>query len=167
MIIIETERLYLQETTAQDAPFILELLNTPTYLKFIGDRGVKNLEDAKAYIAERFTAVYQRLGYGFYLTKRKVDDQPIGIFGLVKRDGLTDVDIGFALLPEFAGKGYGYEGASAVMEYAKNFLGIKRLSAITVPYNQPSIKLLEKLGMKFDRMVHIPNDEEELMLFVK
>lgn len=165
MIILETERLYFCKTTADDAPFILEILNSPTYLRYIGDRGVRTLDDARAYIEERFTAVYQRQNYGFYTAKLKSNDQPIGTFGVIKRDNLPDVDIGYALLPKFIGQGFGFEGASAIMDYARNTLGFKKLLAITVEYNHASIKLLEKLGFEYERTVRLPDDPEELMLF--
>lgn len=165
MNIIETERLYLRNITLEDAPFVYELLNSPSWIKYIGDRNVKDIKDASEYIANRFLPSYQQFGFGLYLTKRKADDTPIGICGLVKRETLEDVDIGFALLPQFAKQGYAYEAASAVMLYAKNTLDLQRIVAITVSYNHNSIQLLERLGLKFEKTLNIPNDPEELMLF--
>jgi len=135
-------------------------------LRFIGDRGVRTREDARAYILKGPVDMYDRLGFGMYLTALKEEGVPIGICGLVKRDFLADVDIGFALLPGFWGQGYAYEAASAVMEHGKGALGLKRLAAITNPENHSSIRLLEKLGLKFDRMIRTTADGPEIRLFV-
>lgn len=165
MKILETERLYLSNIGLEDAPFVYELLNSPNWLQYIGDRDVKTLEDAKEYIANRFLPSYEQFGFGLYLTILKKDDTPIGICGLVNREGLEDVDLGFAMLPQFTKKGYAFEAASAVMVYAKNTLGLKRIVAITTAKNYNSIKLLERLGLKFEKTVTIPNDPDEMMLF--
>jgi len=109
--------------------------------------------------------MYSRLGFGLYLVELKEEDRPIGICGLIKRDALEDVDIGFAFLPVYWGKGYAYEAASAVMDYGKTDFGLKRLVAITSPDNDASISLLEKLGFRFERMVKLSDKSEELKLF--
>ncbi|HET9212113.1 MAG TPA: GNAT family N-acetyltransferase [Thermoanaerobaculia bacterium] len=166
MKVLETDRLVLRRMSAEDAEFILGLLNEPSWLRYIGDRGVRTLEDARAYILKGPVDMYNRLGFGLYLTELKEGHVPIGICGLVKRDFLEDVDIGFALLPAFWGQGYAHEAASAVMEYAKGALGLKRLVAITNPDNQSSIRLLEKLGFRFDRMIRATADGPEVRLFV-
>jgi len=152
--------------SVDDAEFELRLLNEPSFLRFIGDRGVRTLEDARAYILKGPVDMYERLGFGLYITELKGEGVPIGICGLVKRDFLEDVDIGFALLPGFWGQGYAYEAASAVMEYAQEALGLKRIVAITNPQNHSSIRLLEKLGLKFDRMIRAAADGPEVRLFV-
>ena len=165
MTMIETKRLTLREITTDDAAFILDLLNDPSFLQFIGDRGVRTLNDARDFITSRYIAAYERLGFGLYLTLLKESQTPIGICGLIKRNGLEQVDIGYAFLPQFWLKGYAFESASAVMEYARDTLGLKRILGITTPDNKGSIHVLEKLGMNFERMVKLPEDKEELMLF--
>ncbi|MFL6261593.1 MAG: GNAT family N-acetyltransferase [Thermoanaerobaculia bacterium] len=165
MKVLETERLILRRLSTGDAEFMLGLLNDPSWLRFIGDRGVRTLEDARAYILKGPVDMYDRLGFGLYLTELKDEGVPIGICGLVKRDSLEDVDIGFALLPGFWGQGYAFEAASAVMEYGKNALGLKRIVAITARDNHSSIKLLEKLGLKFERMIRIATGGPEIRLF--
>ena len=165
MNIPETERLTITEMLEADAAFMLELLNSPAWLKYIGDRGVRTLEDAERYILTRIMPSYRQNNFGFYLVKLKDDNASIGICGLVKRDGLDHVDIGFAFLPVYEGRGYGYESASAVMQYAKTTLKLDTIVAITTKDNLPSINLLKKLGLNFKQLVRLPGDEEELMLF--
>jgi len=166
MKVLETDRLVLRRMSVDDAEFMLGLLNEPSWLRFIGDRGVRTLEDARAYVLKGPVDMYDRHGFGLYLTELKGEGVPIGICGLVKRDFLADVDIGFALLPGFWGQGYAYEAAAAVMEYGKEALGLKRIVAITNPENHSSIRLLEKLGLKFDRMIRATADGPEIRLFV-
>jgi RimJ/RimL family protein N-acetyltransferase len=165
MKVLETDRLVLRRMSVDDAEFELRLLNEPSFLRFIGDRGVRTLEDARAYILKGPVDMYERLGFGLYITELKGEGVPIGICGLVKRDFLADVDIGFALLPAFWGQGYAHEAAAAVMEYGKGALGLKRIVAITNPENHSSIRLLEKLGLKFDRMIRATADGPEIRLF--
>ncbi len=163
--ILETSRLLLRELNTGDAAFILTLLNTPTWLKFIGDRGVKNLDDAKNYILNGPVKSYTEKGFGLYLIELKDWTAPIGMCGLIKRDFLPDPDIGFALLPEFEGKGYGYESASAVLSYGRNNLGLQKIAAITVKENVNSIHLLEKIGLREEGTVVYPGTDDELLLF--
>ena len=165
MKVLETERLVLRWLTPADAPFILELLNDPGWLRFIGDRGVRTVEDARSYLLEGTIAMVERLGFGLYLTERKADNMPMGICGLIKRDGLDDVDIGFAFLPAFTCKGYAVEAAIATMAFGKSTFGLKRIVGIASRDNVSSNKLLEKIGLKFERMVRMPRDDEEVMLF--
>ncbi len=165
MKVLETERLILRRLTVEDGEFILELLNEPSWLQFIGDKGVRTLDDARDYILKSLVAMYERRGFGLYLTEIKGEGIPIGICGLIKRDSLEDVDIGFAFLPKFWGKGYAYESASAVMAYGKRTFGLNRIVAITTPDNYGSAKLLEKLGFHFERMVKLSHDSEEVRLF--
>lgn len=165
MKVLETDRLTLRHLSTNDAEFILELLNEPSFLRFIGDKGVRTLADARDYILNGPVAMYNRLGFGLYLTELKEDGAPIGICGLIKRDALEDVDIGFAFLPKFWAKGYAYEAASAVMAYGKDILGLKRIVAITSPDNDASGKLLEKLGMRFERIIRLSEGAEEVRLF--
>ena len=165
MKVLETDRLILRWMSADDAPFILELVNEPSWLHFIGDRGVRTMEDARNYIRNGPIEMYARLGFGLYLTERKEDGAPIGICGLLKRDSLEDADIGFALVPRFWGNGYAYESASAVMAFGKQVLGLKRIVAVTSPGNDRSVRLLEKLGLRFERMIRLSGDADEVQLF--
>lgn len=165
MNIVETERLILRELSTDDAEFILDLLNQPSFIRYIGDRGVRDIEGAKQYILKGAAASYERFGYGLYLTLLKESNVPIGICGLVKRDTLKDADIGFAFLPQYWSKGYAFESASAVLKYAKNTLGLKRILGITTPDNAGSIHVLEKIGLKFENMVRLSKDDVELNLF--
>ena len=165
MKVLETDRLILRWLSTNDAEFILELLNDPAWLQFIGDKGVRTLEDARDYILTGPVEMHARLGFGLYLTELKEGGVPIGICGLIKRDSLDDVDIGFAFLPKFRAKGYAYESASAVMAYGKNVLGLNRIVAITSPDNHASAQLLEKLGFQFERMVRLSDDAQEVKLF--
>ena len=165
MKILETERLTLRLQTTDDADFILELMNDPSWLEFIGDRGLRTVEDAREYIKNGAIRTYEQFGFCFYLVERKEDQSPIGICGFVKRDSLEDVDIGFAFLPQYWGKGYAYEAASATLAYGLDTLGLNRIVAITTQDNHASAKLLEKIGLKFERLVQLSNDPEELRLF--
>lgn len=165
MKVLETERLALRWLTADDAPFILELLNDPAWLRFIGDRGVRTAEQARKYLLNGPIAMVERLGFGLYLTERKSDGVPMGICGLIKRDGLDDIDIGFAFLPQYCGNGYAFEAASAVMVYGKTTFALRRIVGITSSDNPGSIRLLEKLSLKYERMVQLPKDDNETMLF--
>jgi RimJ/RimL family protein N-acetyltransferase len=165
MKVMETDRLVLRWLTPDDAAFILELLNDPSWIRFIGDRGLRTLEEAQNYILTGPMEMYSRRGFGLYLTELKEGNIPIGICGLIKRDSLENVDVGFAFLSKFQSKGYGFEAAAATMAYGIEQLGLKRILAITTMDNQASSKLLEKIGLKFERMVKFPQDTEELKLF--
>ena len=160
----ETDRLVLNNLHITDAPFILELVNTPGWLKYIGDRRIKNIRDAENYITNGPMASYAKNGFGLYLITLKETIASIGICGIIKRDTLEHEDIGFALLPQYAGKGYAFEAASAVLEYARSALGLKKIVAITLEANYKSVNLLTKLGLVFQKMIVSP-DKEELMLF--
>ncbi|GAB4034789.1 GNAT family N-acetyltransferase [Spirosoma gilvum] len=161
----ETDRLLLQKFTVEDAAFILELLNTPAWLRFIGDRGVRTLGDARQYILDGPLRSYEQHGYGPYLVRLKEVDQPIGMCGLFKRDTLEDMDIGFAYLPDHIGKGYGLEAATAVMTFARDVLKASRIVGVVDPKNANSIRLLEKLGLHFERAVRLNGYEEDSWLF--
>ena len=165
MTVVETERLTLRRLELGDAEFILGLLNDPSFLRFIGDKGVRTLDDAREYISNGPVASYERFGFGLYLTERKEDRVPIGICGLLKRESLKDVDVGFAFLPQFWSKGYAFESASAVMAYGRNVLGLTRIVAVTSPDNDASIRLLSKLGLKFESMARLSEDSPEIQLF--
>ncbi|MCC6459876.1 MAG: GNAT family N-acetyltransferase [Saprospiraceae bacterium] len=163
--ILETERLRLREFNLGDAAFFLELVNAPTWLQYIGDRGVRTIADAENYLLNGSIQSYRTFGFGFYLVELKAGDTPIGTCGLVQREGLDDIDIGFALLPQHAGQGYGFEAAAATLRYAREVLGFSRIVAITTVDNRASIRVLEKIGLVYEKRVRLPRDEEELLLF--
>ncbi len=165
MIIASTERLHIRELSVSDSPFILELVNTPTWLKFIGDRGVKNLDDAKAYLKKGPLKSYDDNGFGLYWVGLRDSNLPIGMCGVIKRADFESPDIGFAFLPEYEGKGYGYESASAVLDYCKTEFHLKRILGITLEENTASIHLLEKLGLKFEKKFIYEKTKEELLLY--
>ena len=161
----ETERLILKPTTVLDAFFIYELLNTPKWIKHIGDRNIKSVDDATNYIKNKMTPQLEKLGYSNYTVIRKLDGAKIGSCGLYDRDGLDGIDIGFAFLPQFEKKGYAFESANKLKEVAIKEFEISCIKGITTKENIASQKLLLKLGLKFERMIRIPNDEEELLLY--
>lgn len=165
-MILETERLCLRKLTVDDAEFIFRLLNEPSFIQNIGDKGVRTLEDARGYIRNGPMASYERFGFGLFLVEEKSSGAPIGICGLLKRDALNDVDLGYALLPEFCRKGYAAESASGVMRFAAEKLSLNRVAAIVSPGNERSIRVLEKLGFGFVGMVRLSPDADELKLFV-
>jgi RimJ/RimL family protein N-acetyltransferase len=160
-----TERLALRRLTPEDAPFILELVNTPTWLQFIGDRNVHSLDDARQYILKGPVEAYKKNGTGLYHVSLKEDGAPVGMCGLLKRDILDDLDIGFALLPAYEGKGYAYEAAQATLAHGREDIGLKRVVAFTTAENERSVALISKLGMRFERNFRFPGEENELLLF--
>ena len=164
-MVLETGRLTLREIVDDDAPFILELLNDPSFIENIGDRGVRSLDDARAYIRNGPVTSYGHHGFGLWLVELKQGAVPIGMCGLLRRDVLDDVDIGFAYLPAFQSKGYGFEAARAVLDYARDGLRLQRVVAIVNADNEASARLLEKLGMSFERMVQPFPEEPPLRLF--
>ena len=168
MQIAKTKRLILSKITVEDAPFILELMNTPGWLKYIGDRNIKTVEAAAESIKNNQLKCYETHGFGYYKMQVKAENlKTIGTCGLLKRDNLEHIDIGFSMLPEYHGKGYGFEATSEILKLAKTKFGIKTICAITLPINKPSINLLEKLGLSYQKTVKPFDDNEELLLFVK
>jgi len=161
--ILETERLVLQEFSIDDAEFILSLLNTPGWLKYIGDKNVRSVEYAVDYLEEGPIKSYKENGFGLWLTLLKNNNTPIGMCGLIKRESLDNIDIGFALLPEYSKLGYGYEIAQATINYAKHDLGIDKVVAITDSNNVPSIKLLNKLGLQFEKKLKLSENDIVLL----
>jgi RimJ/RimL family protein N-acetyltransferase len=166
-MVLRTERLLLRRFTVDDAEFILTLLNEPSFLRYIGDKKVRNLEDARQYILNGPVASYERHGFGLYLVELKEQNTPIGMCGLLKRDELPDADIGFALLPSFWNKGLALEAATAVLTEARDTLNLPRILAITSLDNDASIALLERLGFQFDRVMKLSEDREQLRLFTR
>jgi RimJ/RimL family protein N-acetyltransferase len=163
--ILETERTILREIVEADAEFILDLLNQPSFSKYIGDRNVRSIEEARKFIENRFRQSYREHGFGLYAVEIKETNAPIGICGFVRRESLPDADIGFAFLPQYEKKGYAFESADAVMKYGREVLGLKRVLAITSQNNENSGKLLAKINFKFERLIELPHDAEELKLF--
>lgn len=164
MIVIRTDRLVLRQLDLQDAEFILELLNEAQFLRFIGDKGVRTPDDARAYILKGPRDSYERNGFGLYAACL-LDGTPAGICGLVRREGLADVDVGFAFLARHCAQGYAVESASAVLVHARQVLRLQRIVAITSPENFGSIAVLERIGLKFERMVRLAEHSAELKLF--
>jgi RimJ/RimL family protein N-acetyltransferase len=163
---IETARLSLTPLGDDDGAFIIRLLNEPSFLRYIGDRGVRTLGDARRYIREGPVAGYALHGHGLMRVGLKPDGTPIGICGVLRRDTLPEPDLGFSLLPEYWSQGYAHEAAAAVMRHAREVLKLGRVLAITTTDNEPSMRLLDKLGFRFDRLVRLGTDPTELRLFV-
>jgi RimJ/RimL family protein N-acetyltransferase len=163
--VLETERLALRRLAPDDAAFMLELVTDPSWIEFIGDRGLKSVDDARAYVVEKYVDGYERHGFGLYLVALKETGEPLGICGLIKRETLDDVDVGFAFLPRHAGLGYATEAAAASLEHGWRDLGLRRIVAITTPNNVRSIRVLEKVGLRFERTFRMEGDEEELAFY--
>lgn len=161
-VVTTTPRLRLRHLTTNDTAFIVELLNDPSFLSNIGDRGVRTHDDAVGYVENGPGASYAKNGFGLYLVETKDGAAPLGLCGLVKRDTLPDIDIGFAFLPRFRGQGYALEAARATLDEARDRVKLPRLVAIVKPGNVASGRLLVKLGLKFERMIRLPNDALEL-----
>ncbi len=165
MIILKTERLLLRRMTLDDNDFILELLNSSKWIQYIGSRNVDTLEKARDYLASRVLPNYEALGFGFYIIERLDDKVRVGNCGLTLRDGMDHADIGYSLLVQYEGKGYAFEAARAVLKYGFETHNLDHIEAIVTRDNQRSTHLLRKLGMRYKRMIELPNDDEELMLF--
>jgi len=165
MTVLDTERLSLRELTVDDAEFIMMLLNEPSFLRYIGDKKVRNLDDARQYILNGPVASYERHGFGLNCVELRESHTPIGMCGLLKRDELPDPDIGFALLPDFWNKGFAFEAAEAVLKDARERLQIQRILAITSLDNDASINLLKRLGFRFEEVVQLSPNGEQLRLF--
>ena len=162
---LETERLGLREFTSDDAFFIVELLNTQGWLKFIGDRNVKTKEQAIEYLENGPIKSYEENDFGLWMVELKKDKTPIGMCGIIKRESLEHPDIGFAFLPEYFGKGYAFESASATLAYAKEKLGMEKILAITIPENEKSIRLLEKIGLSLEGSIAATAEEKHQLLY--
>lgn len=164
--LIETARLTLRELQAgRDEDFVLRLLMSRGFVDNIGDRGVRDLDDARRYILDGPGASYAQNGYGLWRVARREDDSPIGICGLVRRDGLEAPDVGYAFLEESWGQGYAVEAAAATLDYARRTLGLSVILAITKPGNQASMRVLEKIGLRFKKMITLPGMTEQSTYF--
>jgi RimJ/RimL family protein N-acetyltransferase len=162
---LKTARLILTEFKISDAPFFYELLNDPAFIEFIGDRNIKSVSDAEKYLSERIIPSYAKNGFGFYLVSTNENNVPIGMSGIIDREGLDHIDVGFAFLSKFRGKGYAFEATDAVMKYATDTLKINPIVAITSTNNVKSINLLERLGLHYDKLIQLPNETEKIKLF--
>ena len=165
MVLIETKRLRLREYTIEDAPFSYELMNSEGWLKYIGDRNIKTIPDAVAYIEKYYLPSYELNGHGAYIVILKESGKPIGTCGLYKREDLKHPDVGFSFLTEYIGKGFAFEAAQAVLKFANDSLNIKTILGFTLPTNKDSIKLLQKLGLKQKGSYFLKDDPGELLLF--
>jgi ribosomal-protein-alanine N-acetyltransferase len=163
--VLVTERLKLRRLTAADADFMLGLMNEPAYIRFIADRGLRTVEAARAYLADGPLISYARHSFGLWLVAHKDSGQPIGVCGLLRRAGLEDVDLGYALRSEYWGRGYAAEAAAATLDYGRDELGLRRIVAIVSVDNERSTRLLERLGMRYERLIRLPDDDEDLKLF--
>jgi RimJ/RimL family protein N-acetyltransferase len=160
-----TARLTLRHFTTDDAAFIVQLLNDADFIRYIADRGVRTLDDARNYIRNTPLASYARHGFGLYAVQLKSSGEVIGMCGLIKRDTLPDVDIGYAFLPQYRGQGYALEAAQATLQHARDDIGLSRLIAIVDPMNEASVRLLKKLGMSFERTMRWHEDDSELAVY--
>ena len=166
MHVLETKRLTLRYFSYDDAEFIVRLLNEPAFIEYIGDKGVRTIEEANQYLLNGPMDSYEQYGYGLNMVELKETGKPIGMCGLVRRENLDDADIGYAFLEQHWSKGYARESAEAVLEHAQNTIGVDRIVAIVTPGNRSSTKLLEKIGLTFERMIQMSDGDEELELFV-
>jgi len=162
---LDTERLTIRRLTLDDAELMLAIWTDPAFVRNVADRGVRTLQQAREQLRESALGLYETYGYGPYRVALKSDDRPVGICGVFRRDGLDEPDIGYALLPEFYGQGYMIEAASRVLDHARDDLGIARLVAIVQPGNEPSVRLLGKLGLEFERIMRLPGDDQDLALY--
>ena len=163
--ILETNRLRLRRLTLDDARFVLALLNEPSFLQNIGDKQVRSLDDARSYLTHGPITSYRRYGFGLYAVERKDSRSVMGMCGLVKRDELDDTDLGFAFLPFYWGRGYAVEAASAVMTQAREEIGLPKVMAITIPDNHRSIRVLEKVGLRYQKMIRLSEKGAALRLY--
>ena len=163
--VLETERLELGIIGEEDAEIMLAIWNDPGFIRNVSDRGVRTIEEAREAIRDGAQKLFDDYGYGPYWMQLKSDGTRIGICGLFKRDNLDDPDIGFAVLPNWIGRGYAGEAATAVVAYARDELRLSTITAIVSPGNEPSIGLIQKLGMTFDRMITMPGDDDEIRLY--
>jgi RimJ/RimL family protein N-acetyltransferase len=163
--LLETDRLRLREFTIDDADLMLEILNEPGFIRYVADRNVRTTREAAAYLAEKILPSYANFGFGFYVVELKENGTPVGMCGLVKRDTLEDPDVGFSIFERFWGKGYASEAAAAVVAYAREKLGLSRIVGITAPDNLRSAAVLEKLGLRFEKMIQLPGYGEQTRLF--
>jgi RimJ/RimL family protein N-acetyltransferase len=165
MIVQETARLTLHRFTLDDAPFAFSLVAHPSFIRYIGDRGLRNLEDARNYLRNGPIASYELFGFGLFKVVRKADGAAIGMCGLLKRDRLDDVDLGYAFLPEYWSQGYASEAGAGAIDYGRRVHRLTRIVAVTDPDNAASIRVLAHLGFRFERMVRFDGETKDLQLY--
>ena len=165
MSILRTERLLLSRLSYADCEFIVELLNEPSFKRYIGDKKVRSHEDAKEYLRNGPVGSYERHGFGMFLVRDKIDSTPMGMCGLVKREEFDAPDVGFAFLQRFWGQGYAVESAIAVLEYGKNVLQLPRIIAMVDSDNGASVRLVVKLGMTFATMARMPGESQDISMY--
>lgn len=165
MLALETERLIIRDFATEDSPFILRLLNEPSFIRYIADKGVRTLDQASDYLLQGPMASYRVHGHGLYGVALKASGALIGMCGLIKREAFTEIDLGYAFLPEFEAKGYAFESAQAVLDYGIRELGLGKCIALVSPDNDRSIRLLHKLGFHFARTVQMAPDDPGTALF--
>jgi len=163
--VLNTERLELRWLTPDDAPMMLAVWNDPAFMRYVADRGVRTLEQARAALEAGPLRLYAEYGYGPFRVRRRVDDTDMGICGLFRREGLDEPDIGFAILPEFCGRGFAFEASVAVLHHARDALELPCVTAIVSPQNDASIGLLEKLGLQYERPIRMPADDHDVSLY--
>ena len=164
---IQTKRLTLSKFTIKDAPFFYNLVNDPDWIKYIGDRKIKTILDAEAYLENNIISSYEKFGFGFYVVRLTEENTPIGMCGLIKRDWMDYVEIGYAFLAQFRGKGYAIESSIATKEYAKEKFKIGSLAAITDINNEKSGNLLNRLGFKFSKLITYPGEDKKCKLYLE
>lgn len=163
--VLNTERLELRLLTLDDAPLMLAIWNDPAFLRYVGDRGIRTVEQARDAIEAGPLRLYRDYGYGPFRVTRRQDGVDLGICGLFRRDGLDEPDIGFAFLPDFCGRGFGFEASVVVLDHARDGLKLSSVTAIASPMNKASIGLLEKLGMHYERPMRLPDDDHDVSLY--
>ena len=162
---LTTQRLELRWLTLDDTPLLLAIWNDPAFVRHVADRGIRTLQQARAAVEAGPLRLYAEYGYGPFRIRRRADGEDMGICGLFRRDVLDDPDIGFAILPDYCGQGYGFEASVAVLEHARDVLELPRVTAIVSPHNAASIGLLEKLGMRYERPIRMPGDDHDVRLY--
>ena len=162
---LETERLRLRRVTLDDADLMLTIWNDPAFVRHVGDRGVRTIEQARDAVKSSALRLYAEYGYGPYVVVQKSDNARIGICGLFRREHLDEPDIGFALLPDYFGKGLAGEAAFAVLAHGRDDLGLETITAIVSPENESSIALIRKLGLSFAGMITMPGEDQEICLY--
>lgn len=162
---LETDRLELRRLTLDDAELMLAVWNDPAFIRFVGDRGIRTIPEARAALSDGALKLYADYGFGPYRMARKTDGASVGICGLFRRNGLPDTDIGFSTLPRYCGEGFGFEAASAVIEHARVDARLSRLTALVSPDNTASIRLIEKLGLIFEKMIRMPGEDADVRLY--
>ena len=162
---LDTARLELRWLTRDDAPMMLAVWNDPAFIRYVGDRGVRTVDQARAALDAGVLKLYADYGYGPFRVRRREDGADLGICGLFRRDGLDEPDIGFAILPDYCGQGFAFEAAVAVLDHARDVLKLPCVTAIVSPQNERSIGLLEKLGLRFEGPIRMPNEDHDISLY--